>query len=537
MSRERVLRDVLECVVDQRCDDGAALVATSAVADDVLTLALRSFMSFMLSDHEGATSWALAAQALPSDDPVDRLLAAAMVAEAAAADLDLDDTAVCAALPALVAAVDLTDPVAAFARYVAVEAALASARLALASCLQEQGPPAREVWSDHPYVGVMLACEARLLTFTGEIRRALALLGPVEGEDVATYLVAATRALVAGNAADIDTMRALVAEVDAADVPPVDRLGRGVHLLLAFSEIALGDVNGSVGHLLRAGGGARLEHLMIVDRALGHELLVAQAVAEEDVESARAWQQLAEEQAEHRGAAPAVLRCRARIATLVGDHVEAESAALEAVALARCEDRLIEVAEGEIVLARARLAAEKVPDATRGLRDAVALGDSTGHLAVRHSATRVLRPVRRRLPPISGSGRHALSPRECEIADLVAAGESNAAIAARLHLSEATVRAHVTRILTAHGVATRTGLLASLNEVPPDPRRPDDLTPRQCDVAALIAAGKANTDIAADLGITLRSVETHISSILDRWQAASRFDVAIRWWTLQQEAG
>jgi DNA-binding NarL/FixJ family response regulator len=95
----------------------------------------------------------------------------------------------------------------------------------------------------------------------------------------------------------------------------------------------------------------------------------------------------------------------------------------------------------------------------------------------------------------------------------------------------------VTRILTAHGVATRTGLLASLNELPPEPRCPDDLTPRQCEVAALIAAGKANSDIAADLGISLRSVETHISSIFDRWQSASRFDVASRWWTLQLDAG
>ena len=331
-------------------------------------------------------------------------------------------------------------------------------------------------------------------------------------------------------------MRRLVAEVEATDVAPTDRLGRGVHLLLAFSEIALGDVNGAVGHLLHAGGGAELEHLTIIDRALGYELLVAQAVAEEDLESALAWQQLAEQQADHRVAAPAVRRCRSRIALLTGDAVTAEAEACLAVEAAVAEDRRIEAAEGEMVLARARIAAQKVPDATRTLRAAVAAGDSTGHLAVRHAATKVLRPARRRLPPITGGGRDSLSPRERDIADLIAAGGSNAAIAAELHLSETTVRTHVTRILTAHGVATRTGLLASLNAVPAEPRRPADLTPRQGDVVALIASGKGNTEIADELAISMKSVETHISSIRDRWQVSSRFDVASRWWSLQLEA-
>lgn len=535
MSRERVLGEVLDHVARQRCDEAVAVLGPPTTEDDAFTLALRSFAAFMVSDHEGATRLARGAQELGPGSATEDLLAAAVVAMAAAADPALDDEHVSAALPALVAGVDLSEPVAAFARYVAVEAALASARLGLAAALQEVGPPAHEVWAGHPYSPVMLACEARLLAFTGEIRRALCLVDGAGGAGVAGHLVRATGALVAGNAADIATMRSLIAEVSAADVAPVDRLGRGVHLLLAFGEVALGDVNSSVGHLVRAGGGAALEHLMIVDRALGHELLVAQAVSEEDLESATAWQQLLESRADHRAAQPVVLRCRARIATLVGDYATAEAAALEAITLARLDDRRIEVAEGEVVLARARLLANKVPDATRSLRDAVVAGDSTGHLAVRHAATQLLRPARRRLPPVSGSGRDSLSPRERDIADLVAAGESNAAIAALLHLSEATVRTHVTRILTAHGVATRTGLLARLHVVPDEPRRPADLTPRQGDVAALIASGQGNTEIAETLGISLKSVETHISSIRGRWQATSRFDVAFRWWGLQAE--
>ncbi len=521
MDRDRLLADVLDAVAAQRASE---VLPTLAGAEDPYVQHLTTFVAFMAGAGTGPIPTGAA-------DPPTAVLEAATRALAATKDPGVDGVDHLAALPALADEAG-NGRVAGFARYVAVEAALASARLDLAQELVV-GSSAHETWAGHPYAPVMLACNARTEIFSGNIAAALELLEGPAPDSVPGHLVRATKALAAGNAADLDTMRALIAEVEAADVAPTEHLGRGVHLLLAFGVVALGDTLGAVRHLLRAGGGADLERLTIIDRVLGYELLVAASATENDLALAQAWEQRAVAWADHRIAAPTVSRIQARVALLAGDPATAEQHAAEAVEAADRDDRAIEQAEAEVVRARARISSDQVPQATRDLRAAVEAGDQTGHAAVRLAATRALRPTRRRLPPPNGTGWDSLSVRERDVAELILAGVDNAGIAESLSLSPTTVRTHTTRVLTAFDVGTRIGLLAATRQRPHGELRTPGLTSRQAEVADLVAAGRTNAEVAERLGISIKSVERHVTDILSRWEVRSRFDLAHRWWSEQ----
>jgi DNA-binding NarL/FixJ family response regulator len=82
---------------------------------------------------------------------------------------------------------------------------------------------------------------------------------------------------------------------------------------------------------------------------------------------------------------------------------------------------------------------------------AVAAGDVLLSPAV---ITRLVERFARRAAP-DGDGWSTLSPRERDVAELVARGLSNAEIAAALVVSEATVKSHVAHVLTKTGLRDR----------------------------------------------------------------------------------
>ncbi|MEV0619973.1 response regulator transcription factor [Nonomuraea sp. NPDC050404] len=75
----------------------------------------------------------------------------------------------------------------------------------------------------------------------------------------------------------------------------------------------------------------------------------------------------------------------------------------------------------------------------------------------------------RRTPPTPSPSPHqeGVSAREAEVADLVAAGSSNREIAARLLITEGTVKNHVTSLLRKYGLRDRTRLALHLRTTTP----------------------------------------------------------------------
>ena len=76
------------------------------------------------------------------------------------------------------------------------------------------------------------------------------------------------------------------------------------------------------------------------------------------------------------------------------------------------------------------------------------------------------------------------------------------------------------------GVASR--LLARTPPRPAAPAGPGDLTTREREILDLLAEGASNRQIARSLGLSLKTVQNHVSRILDKLQAADRTQAALR---------
>jgi len=545
-----------------RTRDGAREVALSGLLDAILTTDLESWTSAAPGPGDatyasdpcwwgGLHLFALAlsreweaAVALherlptPHDDPQARWLRAGAHAWAASGD---PSPAASAIFESLTSDLPDTDGVLGrFAGYLYVEGALAHARLDVAQQITDALDG--RIWEPlvlhgviHDFSPLVGVCRVRLLAFRGEVAAADEVYRslPASPHPAMTAVCAATGTLVRGNEADPVEVRRLARVVLGLAGDPRDHFTAGAHLLVAFGLVAIGDVAAAARSVLCAGRDADLAGCNVIDRALGLELLVALAAAEDDLDAAQAWLDRATPLLGSPIADSTVARIHSRVLLLQQRHAEAIVWAERAVARADEDSRGIEAAEGRILLNRARLANRGTHDrrdALAALNAMVTEAEGRGHRAARWAAARELRPLGLRLRPLVGSGWAGLSAREAEVARCVADGATNRQVARRLDVSEHTVRAHVSRVLAAFGVATRSGLPAAMRQEPAGTGAPYPilltLTARQDEVALLVAAGLSNRDIGERLDLSVRTVERHVGDILQRWSLPGRTAIA-----------
>ena len=528
-ARERALVAVLDGVVDDDLEHAWRAATDELPGDPVWARALQAFVLFLQQRFPEAAVAADAA--LGAADPGDPLGLGLARAARGLATAGVDSAGWATAQDPLTAAAaglgDLgTGEPAAFARYLTAEAALACGRLDLAAEIVEQAGP---LGLTHAYRAVEGVMRVRVLAFRGRIADASALLAvlPRDVPDIIELLIEATETLVRGNAAERSQVRALADRIETLHPEPRDYLSAGCYLLVAFGLVAVGDVGRAARLALQAGGGADLSGYVIVDRGLTFELLVAAAAIDGDLDAAESWAERSMPLMHSPIAGSTIQRINSRIELMRGNATDAVAWADQAVASARAEGRVVEAAEGEVVASRARIAASRAGEAGIRLEAMVGEADDLGFAAVRRSAARELRAVGRRLRPPPGSEWDGLSARERDVAVMLAEDLTNAQIAAALHLSEHTVRGHVSRVLAAFGAASRSGVVGRIAGILPPVSAPaESLTPRQRSVAALIAHGAGNAEIASELGVSVKTVERHVGEILRRWEMRSRVAVA-----------
>jgi DNA-binding NarL/FixJ family response regulator len=79
------------------------------------------------------------------------------------------------------------------------------------------------------------------------------------------------------------------------------------------------------------------------------------------------------------------------------------------------------------------------------------------------------------------------------------------------------------------GIASRLlGQTSARRSSPAQPPDSHDLTGREREVLDLLAEGASNRQIARALGVSLKTVQNHVSRILDKLQAADRTQAALR---------
>ena len=197
-----------------------------------------------------------------------------------------------------------------------------------------------------------------------------------------------------------------------------------------------------------------------------YEILTRSALALGERDEARDWAARAEECCRDSplgGRVAEALMARAAVQLADGAPGDAANSALAAAAEAeRPGDRIL-VGRARTLAGHALVRTRDRHRGTAELERALGILQACGARRyadeaareLRKQGKRVARPTPRRR---AGDGIAALSPRELEVAELVAEGRTNRQVAEALSLSEKTIENHLGRIFAKVGVSSRTAL-------------------------------------------------------------------------------
>ena len=237
--------------------------------------------------------------------------------------------------------------------------------------------------------------------------------------------------------------------------------------LSALAGWALGSALLAAGHaersrsvLIGSAGGADLPLVWPTFRCDFYEALTELELALGNGAEAEDWAGRAETTAAALPLAlPAAAASRARALVLLADGNAQEAATLAMAAATRAEgvSAVIDCARSRLQAGRALAASGRRPEAVRQLQraeDELAACGAEGHRA---NAARELRKLGRRVGPRRrrADAPTELSPRQLEIAGLLAENYTNREIATELYISEKTVESHLSHIFTKLGVSSR----------------------------------------------------------------------------------
>jgi DNA-binding CsgD family transcriptional regulator len=234
---------------------------------------------------------------------------------------------------------------------------------------------------------------------------------------------------------------------------------------LADARLASGDRGGAL-EALESSGWVD-PRLPPTDRLRALEVVVRTYLALGRVDEAAEWAARAPEEAAGRrnglfGALSGLIEAQVLLAQ--GKPEKAARAALAGAEAAADRDAPLWEGRCRTVAGEAYVAGGKGDKARAELRKAADELDARGAAGYRDAALRVLRRLGERPRPAAtkpaeaGGGLEVLTPREREVAALVAEGRTNRQIGAQLHLSEKTVEKHVSSAMAKLDVSSRTGI-------------------------------------------------------------------------------